>query len=670
MGLLPFANSDATPNESAAFVNAVLIAGLYHQDQAPFSQYASFVQGTVGAFASDPDTFEPDYGVITAGGEALVVFGGTTNNAQTVQHCASSFFPAQDSAVPLALSGRPFAVGSFLMGTKIVEPIIEAAISSIGTGIVRISGHSYGAAASLIFGRHLSNAVARPTRVELITFGEPMSYDGRPAVSEPDFHARFVAVPEGQIQFEQNMHVDPVSIMPTGSLEIFQLAKVVKFARGLFALSWAPYGDCYKINSTASKFVEPLPFGLAVIPYRGAADIVFNAQYLPLHYMDPSYLPKVTALWQRSGKNPELSFLLPFVSKYTGQPFQPSTVLGPSVSADVLNQAFFPSGETPITQADRANWEVISAVGGFFPVSGGTQTMTLMRGSLLCGIMGGGFSETLHSSNTSDTYVSMQTRLAAIMPARMKLSNGVNDPPPKAPNNQMSVVAFRISDDLKNRDVLAVPVNTPVGWNGTDGNLEGQRAVKVVWRDLSFQQIAVSYLHGVPIGGTTATLSGNETRTTPMTGTYNNLLQAYCNVIAAQGLGFNTINNNPPNSFGPITAVVYNATSGYYTITVTNAVPQGKFRVSLRSFKSLRVLNGRQSAQSTGANSFVVFKQAANHTWDNSGTATPLNGYNLGVPFSNYIVVIPSTASASLICDKKLGRPFFLQRGRVTRRAA
>ena len=121
---------------------------------------------------------------------------------------------------------------------------------------------------------------------------------------------------------------------------------------------------------------------------------------------------------------------------------------------------------------------------------------------------------------------------------------------------------------------------------------------------------------------------------------------------------------------GPITAIVYNAVSGFYTITTTNPVPQGRFRVALRGFKSLRVLNGRQSCQATGANTFVVFKLAAQHVWDNSGSAVPLSGYNLGVPFSNYIVAVPAMRSSSIIVEKKLGRPFFLQAGRITRRAA
>ena len=98
----------------------------------------------------------------------------------------------------------------------------------------------------------------------------------------------------------------------------------------------------------------------------------------------------------------------------------------------------------------------------------------------------------------------MQSKLAAILPKRIGLSNGVNDPPPKEPNNQMAVVAFRISDDLKNRDVLAVPVTTPLGWNGSSGNIQANGAVKVIWRDATFAQIAVSYLHCVPNGGIVA----------------------------------------------------------------------------------------------------------------------------------------------------------------------
>ena len=202
MPLLPFANSDDSPNEAATFVCAVLTSALYHQDPDCFDAYARSIGGTRTAFASDPDTFEPDYGVIVQGGEALVIFGGTTNSAQKIQHAASQVFPAQDSAIPLRFLGRPFCVGSFLMGEKIAEPVVEAAIASIGTGTVRVSGHSYGGAAAHIYGRHLVNAIARPSRVEILTFGEPAAYDGRPAVNEPDYHARIIACPEGPIEFD------------------------------------------------------------------------------------------------------------------------------------------------------------------------------------------------------------------------------------------------------------------------------------------------------------------------------------------------------------------------------------------------------------------------------------------------------------------------------------
>lgn len=668
--LLPF-SIDGSPNPSAVFCNALLTSALYHQESEPFDIYASIAGGQRQAFASDPSNFEPDYGVITAGGEALVILGGTTNAAQWIQHCASQFFPAADRAIPLTIIGIPFCVGSFLQGQKIVEPALEAAISSIGQGTVRIAGHSYGAAAGHIYGRHLANASTRPRRIELMTFGEPMAYDGRPAVSEPDYHARLIACPEGPDGTSPYGPQDPVTLMPTGSLEIFQFASYVKFLKPLLAIAWTQYGSPWRINSTDLVAGQDIPLAVQLVPYSGAQLIIFNLPYAALHFMDQSYLPKALAAWQRSGLNPELSDFLPYAAKYTGQPFAPLSVTGPAVSADTLNEAYFPPGETPITDSNRPSWEVISSVGGFFPApAGGVSDMpTLMRGSFLCGTNAQGFSETFHSNNPNDTYQSMQTKLATIMPKRVALSNGINDPPPKEPNNQLTIVAFRISDDLKNRDVLAVPVVTPVGWNGSSGNANANQAVKIVWRDVDFSQIAVSYLHCVPNGGIAAPL-GNDSRTSPMTSNWTTALAQYCAALSGAALGFNTINNSPANAVGAITGVTYSTVTGYYSITTANTVPQGKFRVALRGFRSLRVLNGRQAAVSTGLNTFQVLKRAAQGTWDNTGTAVPLSGYNNFVPFSNYIVKVPSSASATIIIEKKLGRPFFLQAGRITRRAA
>ena len=182
--------------------------------------------------------------------------------------------------------------------------------------------------------------------------------------------------------------------MPTGALEIFQFLRFVKILKSVLALAWEQYGSAWKLNSTAIGFAAPLPLPASIVPYRGIGDIAANLQWAGLHRQDESYLPKALALWQRSGKNPELSLFLPFVSQYTAQPFQPANVTGPPVSADTLNRSIFrPWGVTPITDADRPNWEVISAVGGFFPApSGGGSSMTLMRGSLLCGVNQQGFS--------------------------------------------------------------------------------------------------------------------------------------------------------------------------------------------------------------------------------------------------------------------------------------
>lgn len=41
MSMLAFANPDGSPNASALYTNAVLCAGLYHQDDTAFKKYAA-----------------------------------------------------------------------------------------------------------------------------------------------------------------------------------------------------------------------------------------------------------------------------------------------------------------------------------------------------------------------------------------------------------------------------------------------------------------------------------------------------------------------------------------------------------------------------------------------------------------------------------------------------
>jgi hypothetical protein len=292
--------------------------------------------------------------------------------------------------------------------------------------------------------------------------------------------------------------------------------------------------------------------------------------------------------------------------------------------------------------------------------------MTLMRGSFLCNAINQGFSETWHSSNPSDNYASMKKKMANIAQPRAYCTNTSSQPPPNGNLNLVTFQFWRISDDLLQRDVQVTATPTLQGYNGSAGNLDAQLAMKVVWRNAVGSQIAVTYFHGVPIGF----ITGSNTRNAVFNGNGRTNLTAYCAAVAGQGLGFNTLNLAPANAMGPITAVAYNAVSGNYTFTMTNPVPQGKFRVRISQMKSLRYLNGRWPAQSTGANTFVLVRPAQAFTWDNFGTALPLSGYNNNVPFSNYIVVVPATCEPTLLIARKLGRPFYLQHGRVSRKAA
>jgi hypothetical protein len=393
--------------------------------------------------------------------------------------------------------------------------------------------------------------------------------------------------------------------------------------------------------------------------------------------MDQAYLVNAYMAWQRSRLEPGLVILVPFMDSYLRAPFVPPDRLGPSVSAAELNESYFPPGEDPVTDAERPLWENGSAF-GVFTQAGGSAMATKMRGSVLYGIMKQGFSETFHDVTGAMNYQQMLDALAGVLPFRCKLSNCEFDKNPglaDATNNLLSTVAFRASDDLLNRDVFVKAVQTPTGYNDASGNLLGNVVIKVIWRDLTQAQIAVSYIHGVPdavVGSPqmAGRIDIDAWRLGPILPTWQTALQRYCTNLAAKSLGFATLNLAPANAMGNVTGAVYDAPTGKWTITMQNAVPQGKFIARLSGFKLQRGLNGRIACQAIGANQFRVLKVVANGTWDGTGTAIPLQGFNNGSPFWNYIVKAPATAEGTILTTKKLGRPFFLQHGRVSRKAA
>jgi len=663
MSLYPFANPDGTPHIGATYVNALMDCALYHNDKQCADLYADVAGVLLLDWYNDQTSFRPDSVVFRDEADVLVVFSGTTNIPQWIVHVAGSVIPAVDSVTSdtMLASVRNGTNDTLPTMLPILLPIIASG------GKLKTAGHSYGGACAFtlaVWMKKLHEAFC-----ECITFGEPKTFGGLRAIPEPDVHFRLVSetLPS---PFDGIYFIDPVSQLPPGALQYAGLQTIWKVAALIFQMKFTPRGTRVRLSEN-SMIVASDSF-LWSIPFASEFLLAHQVQSgTSLHMMDTAYLPMVHAEWLRTGLYAELHAFDGFYASFTGTPYVPPTVYGPPLTFETINNALELQG-TPITQANQGDWTNVASVGviiGTPADESRSSVMTLMKGSLLCGIMNQGFSESFHSADTSDNYVTMETKLAAVMTGRMGLSNGINDTPPIAPNNNMSVVAFRISDELLNRDVFAPPKVTPLGWNGTTGNADGQQAVKVVWRNSAGIQVAVSYLHGVPNSGIQAQI-GNEARTSPMTGTWKTVLQAYCNILSARRLGFATINNSPANALGAITAIAYNAVSGFYTITTTNAVPQGRFRVALRGFKSLRFLNGRQPANATAANAFIVYKRSPQGTWDNSGTAVPLSGYDNFVPFSNYIIQVPATAVPTLICTKKLGRPFFLQAGRVTRRAA
>lgn len=657
MSFAPFSDPDGTPNPSAMFINAVLAAGLYSLDPTPWNVYRAISGSALVRFVPGPTSFQPGYGILLAGSDALVVFAGTVNAMQWAGHIGSAVFPVADQQT------GTLGNGSFIIGEALAEPDVVAAVLPATSGTLNISGHSYGGAAGFILGTHLAAAPTRPANIAVQTFGEPYSYSAQVLPANPDLHLRIIAGEDARFDFEYPTAVDPVTFSPPPAVQLFKFGLIIGLGQAALGTRWVHRGVAWELTENrllATGWDRSIGTRLPLVQ---DLRFVHNLPSVGQHALFTSYLPKAMAAWQRSARNRELQVLVPIAELYIANPFAPADNLSPSVPAATINDSFDLPALT-FTDSNRLDFDNVTAQAVRDLTFSGVRTMTLLRGITTWLVEGQGFAEQWHSSNPADTYSSIQKKLASILPFRCLLSATLyrTDVPS---NNPIVPTYFRISDDLLLRDVQVTAVSSMQGWATRVGNLQENLAARIVWAGSDGAQIAATYLHGVPVNSVT-----NPQRGAVFSGTYLTALQRYCNAVAANGFGFNTINNAPPNALGAITAVTYNATSGYYTITTTNACPQGRFTCALRGFRSCRVLNGRKSCQATGANQFLVYKQAAAHVWDNFGTAVPLEGYNNGVRFSNYVVKVPASAAPTLLTTRKLGRPFRLQVGHATRRAS
>lgn len=642
MPLLPFSHGDGTPREDAAFVNMVLISALYENDQRPFVDYATRVGGRFVYWSRTPETYEPDTAVIIAGGEALVIMAGSTNNAQFIGHAGGALAPIADLLTPIDPIGTAQCNASFLIGQALVEPNIDAAILPIGLGPVRIAGHSYGGAASHIYARHLVNSTHRPTQTELMTFGQPRTYDGRPARQEPDYYARIINPTNPSTYQYENLFVDPVCTSPPAIIQLARLGFFAKSLQKFVGFFWSHHGQPFLLNPDRYAIPLPLPLYADNLPFVNVLQFAANWGGVEVHYQWV-YLARAMSAWQNSGLSSDLNFLVPYANLYLGVTLPPEN-LSPLLTATVLNEAYFEPTTQPVTDPTRSMWEVVSATGYFVsaplttPV-GSSDNMSLYRGTMEFDSIQGGFSESVYSKDPNETSTTMMTKMRLALASRCALSvTQINT----GCLNPIIPTSIKVEDTLVQRDAVSQRIDYPPATftGGSDQrqtanqNLDLELCARIKYLGGGQRQTAYVAHHGLPIyayDGVTPSISptqyGSAFRRLPQpNGNWINRLGDYVVTLARNGLGFRTIAGawNDQASGFPLTYATpqtwyYNPTVQMielqWTTVGTGSNPPffpagliaqqpanwpvvGSFcRLQVRKWKSFAVLAGRWAAQ-------------------------------------------------------------------------
>jgi hypothetical protein len=651
MSLPSFRNSNGSPAADAAFMNIVLMSALYANDIRPFNAVAQAYGGTVRLFQVTPTTYEPDVGVITSDSDVLVVMAGTTTSPQLLGHAGGSLLAVPDPEIPVTGIGVAQVNGSFAVGADLIIPVIYNSLPTLRVQNFRVSGHSYGGAVAHILARRLANAAISPANIELMTFGQPRTFDARTAVHEPDYYARIINWDGRGPRRDENVGVDPVCTSPPAVIQLARLGFLSKFLQKWAGFFWQHHGAPYILEDAAMAAAEPLPFFAESVPFVNLAQFLVNLPGLPLHYQW-AYTAKVELAWLNSGQSPQLTFLQPYASLYSNGTPLPE-LLGPPLTAGQLNSSYFDPSNTPVIPAEIAQWEVVSAAGTYEPSitsALGSSNMTIMKGTMAFNTAQGGFSESLYSADPLDSLLTMMSKMQGAMQKRCRLFVG-NDLPGYERMNPVIPQFVRATDSLLKRVGIVQsesttrpsffngqPVSTPVtaGAPGTQ-NLDNQLGWRIVWNSGASRQSAAQCLHGVPIQSFSVV---NQVATAyPAYPTaflrearpnanWLAFLADYTNYLYLNKLGFRVIvgdwnsNDGSPTSMSTPSAVYYNAAmqmvelqwAGVPPTWGSNILPGpasasyvaqkppnwptvgSRFRIQVRGWKGFQVMNGRWSA--------------------------------------------------------------------------
>jgi hypothetical protein len=580
--MIQFRGTSGAPDPQGQYVAALAISMLYANDRTSATALALALGGKLDEWVRDQATVPADFLVINGPGWSIVAVCGTTNNPQALNYIAG--YPASVNARGITpASALPVQTNwGFQDGLDGVQVQIAAAVGDRFGKRILIAGHSYGAACGFILGRRWASPDRPLCDIQLLTFGEPRSFTAVPPAREVDWHARLVSHIESNLTDSNQPHPgiwDPVTLLPpTGGLVSLLVPPVLWRAQAV-GLTWEHFGDPYTLTyDTITPGTPAQVFGEFAVAFQ-VADAARNMIYFPVHYMRNVYLPASKALWEEAGEPGPLAPFASFVAAYNAAFDVLPDDLGPVTPNDVINESTF-AGEPsagPVTPATRLQATLISASVYTVPSYQfgfiGSSIMTLYKGTFDMNAPGwGGFSESVYSDVPTESAQSMMQKMIALLPFRMKLSVGPDNP---GCNNPIVPYAIRVEDELVLRDTTQIYVTSPGGaavansvacpgsWTSIPGassspltststtpgynqNLDCQLGARVKFTSGTGGQIATPMFHGFPVGGMANTIlapgNGNVfNRQSPPSGLWLQQLQNYVQALAVRGLGFRNI---------------------------------------------------------------------------------------------------------------------------------
>jgi hypothetical protein len=283
--------ANGMPSPLAILVDAIMIQAIYRGSRPLLDRLATAIGGNVVRVSFSPQTFEPDTCVISVGNNWLIGMAGTTNKDQWLAHLASGFSQVRDTQTDSRV------VQSFYVGEQQVEQPIRDIIGDARSSRVHVSGHSYGAAASFIFAAHQARRNPHPATIDLLTFGEPMSYDATIAGRRPDAHVAIIAGSDALVSATEPNGVDPVSMTPYPG-RLLDLGGVVSWATS--GATWRHFGNAYQLTGRRLVAVDWFQGIIGGTTKARQAELLLNIPWFQEHYMGSSYLAKALANFVRS----------------------------------------------------------------------------------------------------------------------------------------------------------------------------------------------------------------------------------------------------------------------------------------------------------------------------------------------------------------------------------